>query len=172
MQKVRKAILEDCDIIARIGKESFLWAHGKSASKTDIDNYVAKAYNAHEIEKELRNPLNIYHLIYLEHEVAGFSKLVLNTPNPNIKEPNIALLDRIYLSSAFHGKNLGNHLFDFNLTFSKTQNQKGIWLAVWTENHRAINFYQKNGFEIVDKYDYKISETHSNPNHIMFLPLE
>jgi ribosomal protein S18 acetylase RimI-like enzyme len=44
-----------------------------------------------------------------------------------------------------------------------------VWLAVWTENHRAIDFYKKIGFKKVGDYDFKISENHSNPNHILYL---
>jgi len=68
-----------------------------------------------------------------------------------------------------YGKNLGADLFNFNILLSKKNKQKGMWLAVWTENQRAINFYTKNGFTIVGSYDFKISENHSNPNHIMYL---
>ena len=55
------------------------------------------------------------------------------------------------------------------MALSKKKQQKGIWLAVWVENKRAIKFYQKAGFKIVGKYDFQISKTHSNPNHIMYL---
>ena len=44
-----------------------------------------------------------------------------------------------------------------------------MWLYVWTENHRAVNFYNNLGFKIVGEYDFKIFETHSNPNHQMLL---
>ena len=44
-----------------------------------------------------------------------------------------------------------------------------MWLFVWKENHRAINFYNKAGFKIFGSHDFKLSETHANPNHVMFL---
>ena len=66
-------------------------------------------------------------------------------------------------------KTLNKELFKFNMEFAKQNNQKGIWLAVWIENKRAINFYLKMGFKKVGKFDFKISETHSNPNHILYL---
>jgi len=44
-----------------------------------------------------------------------------------------------------------------------------MWLFVWTENHKAINFYKKAGFKIVGQHDFQISATHSNPNHQMLL---
>jgi ribosomal protein S18 acetylase RimI-like enzyme len=47
--------------------------------------------------------------------------------------------------------------------------EAGVWLYVWKENHRAVAFYQKMGFEIVGEGLFKISETHYNPNHVMYL---
>ena len=78
-------------------------------------------------------------------------------------------MSRLYLLEEFYGLSLGKELFNFNIEFSKQNNQKGIWLAVWIENLRAIKFYIKMGFKKVGSFNYKISETHSNPNHILFL---
>jgi ribosomal protein S18 acetylase RimI-like enzyme len=44
-----------------------------------------------------------------------------------------------------------------------------MWLFVWKENQRAIHFYKKAGFHIIGSYDFRLTETHSNPNHQMLL---
>ena len=86
-----------------------------------------------------------------------------------VQKKAIAKLDRLYLLQEHYGKKLGYQLMDFNLQLARRENQEGIWLYTWIENHRAISFYQKFGFEIVGEADFKISENHVNPNHIMFL---
>jgi len=63
---------------------------------------------------------------------------------------------------------LGYQLFNFNIKLCKKLDQVGIWLNVWTENTRAINFYRKVGFKKIGEYNFKISPTHSNPNHQLF----
>jgi ribosomal protein S18 acetylase RimI-like enzyme len=82
---------------------------------------------------------------------------------------NVTKLERLYVLKEFHHLKLGLELFNFNVELSKKNNQAGMWLFVWTENLKAINFYKKAGFNIVGKYNFKISETHSNPNHQMLL---
>ncbi|MEO9209693.1 MAG: hypothetical protein ABI208_01270, partial [Ginsengibacter sp.] len=69
----------------------------------------------------------------------------------------------------FYNLKMGLELMNFNIELSKSDNQVGMWLFVWIENVRALNFYMKNGFEIIGSHDFKISATHSNPNHQMFL---
>ncbi|MGR7813711.1 GNAT family N-acetyltransferase [Lacinutrix undariae] len=169
MVEIIKANTTHAEVIGIIGKEAFSESHGHSASKEDILYFISKAYHTQTIIEDIENKKVAYYLIYSDGELAGFSKIELDSPNENITDLNITKLDRLYLLKAFYGKQLGAKLFDFNVEFSKRNNQKGIWLAVWTENEKGLNFYNKKGFKIVGEHHYKISETHYNPNHIMYL---
>ena len=169
MIQIIKATIEHSNLIAKIGKQTFLESHGNSASIEDINRFILKTYNKKAFCKEFENPNVQYHIIYFNNKVAGFSKIELNTSNKDITDLNITKLDRLYLLKKYYKQKLGSKLFDFNIQLSKKHHQKGIWLAVWIENQRAINFYKKNKFKIVGEYSFKISETHANPNHIMYL---
>lgn len=169
MIKIVKANIEHFELIAEVGKQSFLESHGNSASEVDINEFISKTYNKEKISKEFENTKVHYHIIYSNDKVAGFSKIEFSSPHKDIHYLNVTKLDRLYLLKEFYDQKLGSKLFDFNLQLSKKQNQKGVWLAVWIENQRAISFYTKMGFKIIAKYNFKISETHSNPNHIMFM---
>ena len=169
MINIVKATINDCNLLTNISKQCFLESHGHSASKDDIESFTAKNYSKAAFNNELQNSENNYHIIYVDNEVAGYSKIVFDVPNQNIKEQHIAKLDRLYLLKAFYGQNLGLSLLSFNIELSKNKQQKGVWLAVWVANYRAISFYKKIGFKIVGEYSFKISEIHSNPNHIMYL---
>ena len=169
MQHITKATPKDAKILAELAKASFIPAHGHSAPKKDIDNYLKTNFSEANFIKELENPDNHYYIIYHKNKIAGYSKITLNTVNEYIKPKNVTYMSRLYLLKEFYGLNLGKTLFDFNIEFSKQHNQSGIWLAVWVENDKAIKFYTKMGFKIVGAYDFRISETHTNPNHIMYL---
>ncbi|WP_179350030.1 GNAT family N-acetyltransferase [Winogradskyella pacifica] len=169
MVDIIKANAEHSELIAKLGQQTFSESHGHSASKEDINNFILRTYNTEAIHKEFENKQINYHLIYFNKTIAGFSKIELQCPNMNISDKNITKLDRIYLLEAFQGKQLGVKLLDFNIALSKKQHQNGIWLVVWTENQKAIKFYTKMGFEIAGAYDFQISETHTNPNHVMYL---
>jgi len=169
MCKIVKATVRDCELLAKIGKKSFLDAHSKSASKEDIDTFLSQNYSSKDFAKDIAIADNIYRLIYFKNQAVGFSKVVLHIPNTYIHEPQVTKLDRLYLLKEFYGQNLGDTLLNCNIELSKRNNQKGMWLAVWIENKRALKFYLKNGFTIVGSYDFKISNTHANPNHIMYL---
>lgn len=167
--KIQKATINDSEYLAEIAKISFLDAHGTSAPEEDIEGYMAKYFNRNAILQELKNPENLYYLIYDANKLAGYSKIVFSVPNDNITERPIAKLERFYLLKAYYGKGLAAELLHFNRKIAQEDHQKGIWLAVWIENQRAINFYTKNNFRKVGSYDYQLSATHANPNHIMYL---
>lgn len=169
MVAIRKATLDDGQLLSKMGSTTFIESHGNSASLKDIDDYLKNNLNPQAFDKELMDVNNIYHLIYHHDQPVGYSKIIFNVPNKNTGILNITKLERIYILKAFYGLKLGLHLLHHLISLSKENGQSGIWLNVWTENHRAIDFYKKAGFEIIGKYDFKISETHSNPNHQMLL---
>lgn len=171
MIKIQKAEVKDAKLLTRLARLSFEESHGASAPAEDIQNYITQYFTESSFEKELQNQQNVYYLIYFNDKPAGFSKIVFNCPHANIPEPQITKLDRIYLLKEFYGQKLGQTLFEFNFGLSRQKGQRGLWLYVWKGNERAVRFYQKVGFKIVGSHDFKISETHYNPNHQMFLSL-
>lgn len=169
MQQIIKAKIEHAKVLSEIAKASFIPAHGHSAPKEDIYNYLIQNFNEESFIAELKNPENQYYLIYYNEKIVGYSKVVFNQISKDIAANNATYMSRLYLLKEFYGLNLGKELFDFNINLCKRNNQSGIWLAVWVENQKAISFYKKMGFKKVGDYDFKISETHSNPNHILYL---
>ncbi|CAN5614632.1 hypothetical protein BH10BAC5_BH10BAC5_02160 [soil metagenome] len=169
MAVIKKAEKSENYLLSKLGKETFLESHGNSASHTDISLYVAQNYSSNAFKNELTDSNNLYHIIYHEEIPAGFSKINLNSSHPDIPFNNVTKFDRLYVLKEYYNMKLGLQLFEYNLSISKNNGQDGMWLFVWKENERAVNFYRKAGFEIIGSYDFKISEDHSNPNYQMLL---
>ncbi len=169
MTSVTRATTGDIQLLAAIGRKSFIESHGHSATPEVINNYVNEKFNSHVVTKELDDTDNIYYFIFHNDQPAGYSKIILNAKHPAIAQANTTKLERLYLLKEFYSLQLGLKLFEFNVNLSKENKQEGMWLFVWKENHRAINFYKKHGFKIIGSYDFKLTETHSNPNYLMLL---
>tara|TARA_R110002073_G_scaffold53840_4_gene138905 strand:- start:109045 stop:109563 length:519 start_codon:yes stop_codon:yes gene_type:complete len=170
MIKILKATIEHIETLAPLSVEAFIPAHGHSSPKKDIESYIAQNFSTQNFKKELTNPAFEYYLIYYNNKAVGFSKVIFNTPHEKVVSQNVTKMERLYILKECYGLNLGAELMQFNIDLGKKNNQEGIWLEVWVENGRAIKFYTKMGFEIIGRYDFKVSETHSNPNHVMYLP--
>lgn len=169
MTSIVRATEDDSLYLSELSKQTLIESHGRSASEKDMNQYILEKYNEETLKAELRDPGNIYHLLYYNGELVGFSKIILNIPYKEGVDKNMTKLDRIFLLKKVYDLKLGVALLMFNLELMKQQHQTGVWLYAWTENERAIKFYIRNGFKIVGSHDFKISETHTNPNHQMFL---
>lgn len=166
---ITKATSQHAEIIAAIAVQSFIESHGHSAPAADIENYVATKYSIAAIADELSGNNNVYYIIYYDQQPAGYSKILLNTPPVGTVAQNFCKLDRLYLLAQFHDLKLGLTLLNHNISLSKENAQAGIWLYTWTSNHRAVRFYTRAGFKITGHTHFRISETHTNPNHQMLL---
>jgi ribosomal protein S18 acetylase RimI-like enzyme len=169
MTHIRPALPGDSELLANIGKTTFIEAHGHSASPTDIAKYVAEKYREEVVAQELADPTNCYHIISHNDKPAGYSKIIMNSCHRQIPFENVTKLERLYLLSDFYDLKLGCELLQFNIDLSHRQQQSGMWLYVWKENQRAIRFYTKAGFRIIGSHNFQISDRHSNPNHQMLL---
>jgi len=171
MINIRRATIADAAIIAEVGKQSFIQSHGHSAAQADIDEYVSRRYTVDAVAADLADPAGIYHLATVNGLPAGYSKIMLNAPHADVAAQNVASLDWLYLLKNYYGTGLAQQLLQLNIDTSKEAAQSGMWLYTWTENKRAVSFYLRSGFGIRAKAFFKLTENHSNPNHLMYLDL-
>jgi ribosomal protein S18 acetylase RimI-like enzyme len=171
MTKILKATLEDFKQIANIGRVGVEEAHRESCSVDNMNEFLKETYSDSEIKKELSEVNNIYHVINFKESVVGFSKIIFNAIHSNIEQRNVSKLDRIYLLKEFHDLKLGFELLRFNIDLAKKNSQSGIWLFTWVGNKRAVDFYLKTGFSIIGSHKFKVTETHFNEHHQMYLDI-
>lgn len=169
MIDIIRATVADSTLIAVTGAQSFTESHGHSAAPVHIAAYIQEKYTEPVVHAELEDERNIFHILYQDQEVAGYSKIIPDAAHPAIIQAHVTKLERLYLLRPFYGKNLGVTLFNHNLEWSKSHGQSGMWLNVWTQNERAVGFYRKHGFKIIGNYDFPITATHANPNYHMLL---
>lgn len=75
-----------------------------------------------------------------------------------IKDSDALEIERIYVLKDFHGKKVGQLLFDKAIAIAKAQQVAYIWLGVWIENKRALQFYTKNGFVEFDQHVFVLGD--------------
>ena len=169
MTAIESAAPGHARLLSELAGPTFRESHGSSAKAEDINQFILEKYNVDTFTAALADNRNHYNLISCEGRVAGFSNIICNFPYSSTSVANIAKLERIYILKEFYDLKLGYDLLMFNIGIAKANKQQGLWLYVWKGNERAIKFYSRNGFKVIGSFDYKISGTHSNPNHQMLL---
>lgn len=63
-------------------------------------------------------------------------------------------IERIYVLRTHHKKQIGTKLLNFAADIALNKKLHFIWLGVWEHNHRAIAFYERNGFNVFGSHDF------------------
>jgi len=88
----------------------------------------------------------------------GYLKLNFGSSQTELKDDRALEIERIYVLKEFHGKSVGQELYEKAIYVARQKNADYVWLGVWEQNPRAINFYKKNGFIEFDKHIFKLGE--------------
>ncbi len=166
---IRAVESSEANVLAELALRTFWQSHGHSATEADINKYTSHAFSTVQISHELSGSENIFHFLTLKGRPIGYSKMNFNTNIEVRPASTLSKLERIYLLKEYHGMGKGRILMDHAIELSKQNAQEGMWLYTWIKNEQAVKFYQNYGFEIVGKYDFRISPEHVNPNHQMLL---
>ena len=103
-------------------------------------------------------PVSYTHLDVYKRQVIGYLKLNFGDSQTELKDDKSAEIERIYVLQEYQGKKVGQLLYEKALQIANAYKADYIWLGVWEENPRAIQFYKKNGFTEFDKHIFKLGE--------------
>ncbi len=159
----------DAELLSTIGGTSLLESHGHSATPQIMREYVDKSFSIEACRNELKDVSNIFYAIFYNNEPAGYYKIILNKPHPAVALQPVTYMERLYLLSRFYNLKLGQQLMQHAIDQSKESGEKGMWLTVWQKNERAISFYQKAGFAVVEEGKFVLTEEYSNPTWVMMM---
>ncbi|MBK9013843.1 MAG: GNAT family N-acetyltransferase [Saprospiraceae bacterium] len=144
----------DCSLLRKIGLRAFTEAFAAQNNKADFDSYVAKAFDPALLALELETQASEFYFAKIGGQVAGYLKL----NHPPVQEEdfgnNCLEIQRIYSLAAYYGCGVGVALLKKAFGISREHGYDFVWLGVWEENHRAIRFYHKHGFEVFGSHPF------------------
>lgn len=153
---IRKITVNDLQELQKIGKRTFQETFASENSEEDMKNYLETSFANEKIIAELEDENSEFYFADLEEKAIGYLKVNSGPSQTEIKSEDALEIERIYVLKEFHGKKAGQVLFDKAIEIARANNKKYVWLGVWEENHRAIRFYEKNGFVAFDKHIFKL----------------
>jgi len=155
---IRKATLVDINQIQEIGKTTFAETFLENNSVENMNSYLEKSFNLEKLTTEITNPNSQFYLALLKDETIGYLKVNFGLAQTEIKDSKALEIERIYILKAYYGKKIGQQLFEKAIEIAQKEDFDYLWLGVWEENPRAIQFYTKNGFSVFDKHIFKIGD--------------
>ena len=153
---IRKIALNEIDQLQKIGQQTFHETFSESNSEENMKNYLEEKFSYEKLTAELTDENSEFYFATLQSEVIGYLKINFGASQTELKDEKALEIERIYVSKEFHGKKVGQLLYDKAIEIAKEKNVDYVWLGVWEENHRALSFYRKNGFTEFDKHIFKL----------------
>ena len=151
---IRYANKDDAALIADISRQTFYETFSPFNSKVDMDIFMNVQFTKGRLMLEVEKPENIFLLAYNGDDVAGYVK-IRDTRHPKqLGSSNALEIARLYAMSSMIGKGVGKLLMQESLKISAEKKKDMVWLGVWKQNIKAIEFYKKWGFTIFDECDF------------------
>ncbi len=154
--EIQKVTLNDIDRLQKIGRQTFYETFSAGNSEENMTKYLAEGFSIEKLTTELSDNNAEFYFATLDDNVIGYLKLNFGQSQTELQDDKGFEIERIYVLKDFHGKSVGQILYDKAIEVAKLKNSDFVWLGVWEENPRAINFYKKNGFIEFDKHIFKL----------------
>ncbi|MGE6352810.1 GNAT family N-acetyltransferase [Flavobacterium sp. NPDC079362] len=156
--QIQKITLNEIQQLQKIGRQTFQETFSDSNSEENMKNYLDTGFSTEKLTEELTNKDSEFYFATLNNEVIGYLKVNFGASQTELKDNKSLEIERIYVSKEFHGKKVGQLLYDKAIEVAKQKKNDYVWLGVWEENLRAISFYTKNGFVEFDKHIFKLGD--------------
>nr|WP_199158370.1 GNAT family N-acetyltransferase [Pedobacter sp. ASV2] len=153
-----QAMLEDISKLQEIGRTTFSETFAHENSEENIRNYLEQSFSIDKLTAELSNPDSEIYFAMNGEKVIGYLKINIGNAQTETLNDGAFEIERIYVLKEFHGKKVGQMLYQKAIELAHAINASYVWLGVWEENHRAKRFYEKNGFITFDKHAFWLGD--------------
>jgi ribosomal protein S18 acetylase RimI-like enzyme len=149
-----KIAISDIPTLQNISKQTFIEAFAAVNTEANMTKYLEESLSIQRLTDEFMTAGSEFYFLENEQEIAGYLKLNFGESQTEPMGENSMEIERIYVLKAYLGRGLGQFIFDQAIEIARKKHLTVLWLGVWEENHRALNFYKKNGLVEFDKHNF------------------
>ncbi|MES2275828.1 MAG: GNAT family N-acetyltransferase [Bacteroidota bacterium] len=151
---IRKVRIDELPALLQFSKQTFFDAFYHLNNPEDMKAYADKYFTISQFQNEFGNPLSHFYFAMWGDEIAGYIKLNFGAAQSDLQDETALEVERIYVSAAHQGKQIGKQMLDLATRIAIESKLQYLWLGVFEKNHRAIKFYQQNGFQQFASHDF------------------
>ncbi len=159
--KIRDAQKEDAVTIQQLAYEIWPKTYGEILGNAQIDYMLSNMYNPKLLADQMISKQQIYLLLYLDEIPVGFTSYGKQEDAFTYK------LHKIYVSPTIQGKGLGKILIQEVEKRVIALGAQNLLLNVNRFNLKAIEFYKKQGYELLETVDISIGEGYLMEDYIL-----
>ena len=158
------ATANDYKKIQDIAQQTWPIAYGEILSKVQLDFMLDAFYNEDALKDSVLNKGHYFVLAKEGEETLGFASY-----EHHYNQKQQTKIHKIYILPQTQGKGIGKKLIDFIESVAKENDSTALSLNVNRFN-KALHFYQKLGFEIVDEVNIELEHGYLMEDYVLEKP--
>ncbi len=156
--QIRLVSVKEVAELKALARTAFAQTFTDHNQPENVEKYLDESFTIEKLTEELNNKNSQFFFALVNDQPVGFLKVNVGDAQTELKDGDGMELQRIYVLQDYHGKSVGQALFEKAKSLAIEGGYPYLWLGVWEENHRALNFYRKNGFVPFDKHIFKMGD--------------
>lgn len=151
--------VKEIEQLQKLGRQTFYETFSSNNTEENMRTYLAEGFSTDKLSRELNDDNAEFYFAKIENNNVGYLKVNFGPSQTELKNDKTVEIERIYVLKEYHGRKIGQLLFNKALEIAKRKNAEFIWLGVWGQNLRAVNFYKKNGFVEFGTHVFKLGDS-------------
>lgn len=156
--QIRQAAAADVPDLARVAQRTFPLACPPTTPAADIQQHISNELNERAFLAHMDSPVTEFHVAVAgDGQIIGYLMLVATAAGaPDLPGTQPLEVRRIYVDEAWQGQGVGAALMDLAVTRAHSQQLDCLWLGTNQENHNAVAFYRRLGYEHVGTRTFQV----------------
>jgi len=160
------ATADDYINIQDIAHQTWPVAYGEILTKAQLDYMLGAFYNEETLKDSVANKGHYFILAKEGEEILGFASY-----EHHYNQKSQTKIHKIYILPQTQGKGIGKKLIDYVEKTAKENGSSELSLNVNRFN-KALHFYQKIGFQIVEEVDIELEHGYLMEDYVMEKPIQ
>jgi diamine N-acetyltransferase len=159
---IRIATGADAEMLAEFARRTFYEAFAPMNSPENMEAYMSQNFTLQKFSAQLADPGATFLIAEIEATPVAFAKLYDGEVPDCVGGFAPVEIERFYVDREFHGKGVAQTLMQACLDRAIQSGHGTVYLGVWDNNHRAIAFYRKYGFDVVGSHAFQLGDETQN----------
>ena len=155
---VREIAEQDCENLAALSMYVWLHTYAKDGIRDNISKFVLSTFTGNKFRETVKSSTKSGFAALSNEHIIGV--VIVDLESRFRKTSTFGYeIETLYVHPGFQGRGVGRMLLDRLGTSIGSRS----WLTTWVQNYDAIEFYKKNGYQIVGEVEFKLlNESHLN----------
>ncbi|MEO7520309.1 MAG: GNAT family N-acetyltransferase [Gemmatimonas sp.] len=144
--RFRRGLPPDAEAVSAFARRVFNETFGPLNDALDMSTYMEKAFTKAAQADELAGATRYCVIGERDGEIVSYALLRAGSTGTLVSGDSSTEIERFYVDAPWHGRGIADAMMDETMRIARAADAKTIWLGVWSQNARAIRFYEKRGF--------------------------